>query len=127
MNRREKSRRLLLLVESRSARSAYVLNWLQHKGFVTWWATDVAHAMEELSDFTVQKRPDVVMTEASPLSECLHTLRADLCGPESQGDVSVVAMCDRGGQASAERFYATDLAQLETIIDREAGPRPLQV
>lgn len=112
------------MVEPRSTKSVDVRDWLKHKGFLTWWANDVSHAIEELSDFTVRNRPDIVMLEASPLSECLQTLRDGLCGPESQDDVSVVAMSDKRSSDLSERYYATDFAQLEAMIAREAGPRP---
>ncbi len=122
---REKTakRCLLLLVEPQCSKSVALRDWLKHKGFLTWWANDVSHAIEELSDFTVKNRPDIVMLEASPLTESLHALREGLCGPEGQDYVSVVAMSDRGPQSLSERFFATDFAQLEAMIHREAGPR----
>jgi hypothetical protein len=113
--------RLLLLVEPRSACSGEVRTWLTDRGLLTWWANDVSHAIEELSDFTVKDRPDVVMLEASPISDCLRELRTDLCGLFGATDVSVVAIGDTGRRSHREPFLATDFDQLETIINREAG------
>ena len=91
-----------------------------HKGLRTWWADDVSHAIEELSDFTVRNRPDVIMLEASPLDECLNGLSDDFKSMGG-GDISVVAMCRRGTPSRNAPFIATNYVQLETIIDREAG------
>ncbi len=114
-------KRLLLLVEPRSSNSAEVRKWLKDKGLLTAWALDVSHAIEELSDFTVEGRPDIVMLEASPIFECYQSLRAGLCGPEAGNDLSVVAMCESRSSKSAEPYYAANFAQLKTIIDRETG------
>lgn len=123
---KERSKHLVLLVEPHWSQSTELRNLLKHKGLVTWWATDLSHAIEELSDFTVKDRPDVVMLEASPLSECFAALRAGLSSLESESDVSVVAMSEGGMATSPSRFYATNIAQLEAIIDSEVRVETVQ-
>ena len=120
MNTVSNSRRLLLLVEPSSSHSVDIRNWLTHRGLRTWWANDVSHAIEELSDFTVKNRPDVVMLEASPINECLKALTADLCGTGGD-DISVIAVSKGGPTSRQAPFFAADLDQLETIIDTQYG------
>lgn len=116
-----KNKRLLLLMEPRSSTSVDLRDWLKSKGFVAWLAKDFSHAIEELSDFTVKTRPDVVLLEVSPLNECFKTLSESLCGPGRLGDVTVVAISDKKADGKQERFFAHDLDQLEYLIRREAG------
>jgi hypothetical protein len=124
MKKDPKNKRLLLLMEPRAAGSSDLCHWLKSKGFITWRANDFSHAIEELSDFTVKNRPDVVMLEVSPLPECLKTLRASFCGPDCENDVAVVAISNKTFAGQQERFFAHDLDQLETLITREAGALP---
>ena len=106
-------------MEPSSSSSTDLRIWLTHRGLRTWWAKDVSHAIEELSDFTVRNRPDVIMLEASPISECLNALSADLSALGSD-DISVVAMFKSGPPSRKAPFFATDYAQLESIIDRNS-------
>ena len=119
-----KNKRLLLLMEPTSSGSVDLCDWLKSKGFITWRANDFSHAIEELSDFTVKNRPDVIMLEVSPLSECFKSLRENFCTPDCENDVAVVAISDEKVEGKQERFFAHDLDQLETLITREAGPVP---
>ena len=114
-------KRLLLLVEPNTSSNSDLCSWLTHKGLRTWRANDVSHAIEELSDFTVRNRPDVVMLEATPISECFNALSANL-GVIGGDDVSVVAM-GSGHSSRPSPYFVTDYAQLERIIDRNAGQR----
>ena len=120
MKRDVNSRRLLLLTEPRSADMVDIRSWLASRGYVAWQANDFSHAIEELSDFTVKNRPDVVMLEVSPLFECFDTLRESLCPADGESDLSVVAMCDAGANRLGDRNVARNLDQLQTIISRES-------
>jgi hypothetical protein len=124
MKHDHKNKRLLLLMEPQSSTSVDLCHWLKSKGLITWRAKDFSHAMEELSDFTVKKRPDIVMLEVSPLPECFKTLRASFCTPDRENDVTVVAISDKEAIGKQDRFFAHDLDQLETLIKREAGALP---
>lgn len=117
-------KRLLLLTEPKGGDSAELYNWLSDRGLRTWRASDFSHAIEELSDFTVKNRPDVVLLEVSPLFACFETLQDNLCTPDSDNDVTVVAMSEAKAPRGSERFFARSWDQLETLIDRESGPRP---
>ena len=110
---RNNNKRFLLLLDGAAAPGNNVQAWLTEKGLVTWAANDVCHALEELSDFTVTKRPDVVMLEVAMLMETFDDLRSTF--EEGTGDdVTVVALGKNS--RSRDKFFAGDLDQLKTLL-----------
>ena len=113
---RNNNRTFLLLLDRAAAPGGNVQAWLTEKGLVTWAANDVCHALEELSDFTVTKRPDVVMLEVAMLMETYDDLRSTF--EEGTGDdVTVVALGKNSH--SRDKFFAGDLDQLNTLLCSE--------
>ena len=94
-------------------------SWLGENGFVAWKANDVNHAIEELSDFTVRRRPDVVLLEVASLPQRFDKLRNALCA--SSGDVAVCAYSSEKGEDERPHF-AYDLDQLKSMISRQVHP-----
>jgi len=117
MASKRNTRTMVLLLES-SNNGFDIGRWLGEKGFVTWRANDVNHALEELSDFTVRRRPDVVLLEVPELSQRFDALRNAF--HQSSGDVCVCGYAPAAG-LRGERF-ASDLEQLTSIIYRQATP-----
>jgi hypothetical protein len=93
--------------------------WLGENGFIAWRANDVKHAIEELSDFTVRRRPDVVLLEVKSLPQKFDTLRNAFC--RSSGDVEVCAYADENTPADRQHF-ASNMEQLKTMISRQVRP-----
>jgi hypothetical protein len=93
--------------------------WLGENGFVAWKANDVNHAIEELSDFTVRRRPDVVLLEVARLPQRFDKLRSAFCA--SSGDVAVCAYSSDKADAGRPHF-AYDLEQLKSIISSQVRP-----
>ena len=121
MDETQTRKRVLLLVEPGPSGSNDLTPWLTDRGMRTWCASDVSHAIGELLDFTVRNRPDVVMLKASPIADCLRELTMSVGGLFGNTCVSVVAMSNSGTLSRTEPFFATNFAELETMIDREVG------
>lgn len=127
-------RRLSLTIMNRTSNTTYLLlhdgagapgnsiqTWLTEKGLVAWAANDVSHAIEELSDYTVAKRPDVVMLEVAMLMETYDTLKMAFEPQGTQRDVTVVALGNQKSTRLPDPFFADDLDALKTLICGEAG------
>jgi hypothetical protein len=70
------NRIMVLLFEMGSAGSE-LGRWLGENGFIAWRANDVNHAIEELSDFTVRLRPDVVLLEVPSFAAAVSITAAE--------------------------------------------------
>jgi len=113
---RQNNKRFLLLLDGAATPGSNLQAWLTEKGLVAWAANDVCHALEELSDFTVTKRPDVVMLEVAMLMESYETLRSAFEDGIGEDDVRVVALGKNGRRRRQDKFFAGDLDQLKTLL-----------
>ena len=118
------SRMLVLLIEAGLPDKSHVCDWLDENGFLTWRAKDLRHALEELTDFTVRQRPDVVLLEVTSLPENFEILQATIRSSSRCDDVGVVGF--DGGKTSREegQFYAHDLNHLKGVICQQLRPTP---
>ena len=107
---------LLLLLDDSSLMKGNVRMWLTESGFVTWEAKDVCHALEEVSDFTVKRRPDVVLLEVPALPECFDTFRSTFEISADGNKFAVLALSDAQPNAESKPFVAGDLDQLKAIM-----------
>lgn len=125
MNNDHNNRTMILLLE-RGECGNEVAGWLSENGFITWKAYDVCHAIEELSDYTVRHRPDVVMLEVTSLPQRFDALRNVLS--QSTGDDCVCGYSPEGRRTG--RRFASDLDQLKSMINHRVRPssdRPIAV
>jgi hypothetical protein len=114
---RDHSRKtLLLLLDGGSSIKGRVRMWLTDSGFVTWEANDVGHAIEEISDFTVKRRPDVVLLEVAALPECFDTFRSTFEITPDGNNVSILALSDSNTPPEMKPFVARNFDQLRTIM-----------
>ena len=111
--------RIMVLLFEQGQCASEVGQWLGENGFVAWRANDVNHAIEELSDFTVRLRPDVVLLEVPRLPQRFDTLQSALSA--SSGDVEVCAYTGRSPRLDRQHF-AADLDQLKSMISRQVRP-----
>ena len=102
----------VVLLDQKAPDKGVVQGWLTENGLVTWLANDVQHAIEELSDFTVRNRPDVVLVEAGVLNDSFDTLRSALKNSTAGGDVTVLGM----GADSGNGPFARDFDQLNELM-----------
>ena len=114
---------LLLLLDDGSVMKGNVRMWLTKSGFVTWEAKDVCHALEEVSDFTVKHRPDVVLLEVAALPECFDTLRSTFEISADGSQFSVLALSNTTPTPESRPYVAGDLKQLQAIM-RGVSVRP---
>jgi hypothetical protein len=114
---------LLLLLEDGALIKGNVRMWLTNSGFVTWEAKDVCHALEEFSDFTVKRRPDVVLLEVPALPECFDTFRSTFEISADGNEFSVLALSNTEPSDESRPYVAGDLNQLKAIM-RGSSVRP---
>src|SRR5207237_895766 len=109
----------LVLLDRKSPPTNDIRNWLTDNGLCAWLANDVSHAIEELSDFTVRKRPDVVLLEVKFLADSMELLRSALQMPACANDVTVMGFEDI---ASSKIDLAADgLDRLSSVLDRRTA------
>jgi hypothetical protein len=104
----------VLLVDRKTSAKDDIQKWLNRNGLVAWFANDVSHAIEELSDYTVHDRPDVVMLEVAFLADSFEALESMFNMSASEDEITVLGFA--GEQSAAGRGFANDLHQLRMMI-----------
>lgn len=109
----------VLLLDRQAPPRNDVHTWLSDNGYVTWLANDLSHAIEELSDFTVRDRPDVVLLEVAFLAESYDAVSSTLNMSGGSSQIRVLGLVD--DKTATERRFANDFEQLRTLIDSGIG------
>ena len=94
-NSKERSLPIVLMIDKGLAADRHALaEWLSNSRFSSCDAVDIFDAIGEMADFTVQKRPDVIVLDCEPCSENIALVRS-VCDSEvlklsKKGDLSAV-------------------------------------
>jgi hypothetical protein len=104
----------VLLVDRKAPAKNDVQSWLNSNGLVAWLANDVPHAIEELSDFTVRNRPDVIMIEVAFLADSFDALKSTFDSAAGEEDVTVIGLA--GEKPSYGKALANDFDQLRMMM-----------
>lgn len=110
---------ILLLDDGSSADKAFVRSWLDQSRFNTSVAHDIFGALEELSDFTMATRPDVICLNVSADTGQASLLREMVSMTAGQLDAAIISMAGTPAPGRTDGI-AADLraveARLETLI-----------
>jgi len=111
---------VLVLLEKKAIVDHNLLKqWLEVNGFLAWNAEDVFDALEELADFTVRSRPDVILLEVGSLADDFRMIRSIVNDePEGKSTQAIFALSDGRKSVNHSECYEGDLNQLKARLDR---------
>ena len=115
MDRGQRHVPVILLMDKRtSADRSDVMDWLDNSRFSTCEASNVFEALEDLSDFTIKERPDVVLLN---VDSCEHkaSLMRDMSGME---DLTIMALSSGSGTIATDGCFQGNLGQLASHLDK---------
>jgi len=105
---------ILLLDKRASADRSDVINWFDNSRFSTCEASNVFEALDELSDFTIKERPDVVLVNVESCETELSLMR-DMSGME---DLAIMALSSGSSIVATDGCFRGNLGQLATHLDK---------
>jgi CheY-like chemotaxis protein len=94
---------ILLMDKHSPAERKDVREWFENSRFLTLEASNVFEALEEISDFTIEKRPDVVLLDVDCCEDDLPRVR-DMTGFD---DTAIMALSP-----------TRPLSQVKTYLDK---------
>ncbi len=111
---------LLVLLEKKAVVNHDLLKqWLEVNGFLAWNASDIFDALEEMTDFTVRSRPDVILLEVGSLAEDFRMIRSIVNNdPIGESTQAIFALSDGFKPMNHGECNAGDLNQLKARLDR---------
>lgn len=108
---------ILLLDGSISADNKFVKRWFQESRFLTCEAADIFHALEEISDFTMSQRPDVVLLEVSSIPDDFQIIKRLTETFAGQAELPIFAFSENGKIVNDHECFEGNLAQLEAKLN----------
>jgi CheY-like chemotaxis protein len=115
---------ILLLDGGPSADNKFIKRWFQKSRFLTCEATDIFQALEDVSDFTMPQRPDVVLLEVKSMPEQFQVIRKMIQTPAGQSEMPIFAFSESGKRINHKECFEGNLAELEARLNQmiPAGP-----
>jgi DNA-binding response OmpR family regulator len=108
---------ILLIDGSPAADNTFIKRWFQKSRFLTCEATDIFHALEEVSDFTMPQRPDVILLEIAPLPDGFQALKTMAQTLSGQNELPIFAFSESGKIIDGCECFEGNLAQLAAKLD----------
>lgn len=109
---------VILLLDEKAEDNSYIKQRFQESRFLTFEATDIFQALEDISDFTVRSRPDVVLLEVASLSEDFLFVSEMVQTSLGKDQLAIFALSDTGKIVNSKECFEGNLMQLEAELDK---------
>ena len=109
---------IILLDGNAAADNRFVKQWLKNSRFLTGEATDIFQALEEISDFTVCRCPDVILLEVDSLTHDFLTVREMVQTLSAYSCLPIFALSKSGNIVNHKDCFEGNLAQLKTRLEK---------
>ena len=113
---------ILLLDGSPSADNKFIKRWFEKSRFLTCEATDIFDALEEISDFTMSQRPDVVLLEVASMPDDYQLIKRMTQTHDGPNELLIFAFSEGGKIVDDCDCFEGNLAQLEAELNRMIPP-----
>lgn len=104
---------IVLMDRETSGDHPMIREWFENSRFATYEASNVFEALEQLSDFTIQCRPDVVLLDVESCDDELPLMTdlADLPTVKISGE-------RRKGRLTSGSYYQADLGKVASQLNK---------
>jgi DNA-binding response OmpR family regulator len=109
---------ILLLENGASDDGNFIRQWLSDSRFMTCEAYNAFEVLEEMSDFTVRERPDVIILNVESPNNDLQAIRDIVkCGFDHP-DPAIICMSHSADATGADDFYAPNVRQVAARLEK---------
>lgn len=117
MDRDQRQMPVIVLMDKETLTDhSMIRQWFEDSRFSTFEASNVFEALEEISDFTIECRPDVVLVDVDSCEENLPVVR-NMTGVDG---FPVLAFSGRNRRptTSTGNYFQASLGQMESQLDK---------
>lgn len=109
---------VILLLSEKGVDNIFVKAWFEKSRFRTVEAEDIFQALEEISDFTVKKRPDIVILEVTSLLYDLGLIKEIIQTSTDEARTPIFAFPGAGINLNNNEYFEGDLNQLTAELEK---------
>lgn len=116
----EKARQTaILLIDGKiTADHGFIKEWLEAGSFMTNETADIFQALEDITDFTMRSRPDVVVLEVGSLERDFFTVRDLMHDFSLNEDFPILALSDCGKVVNDADCFEGNLAEVKAQLTK---------
>src|SRR5688500_2273790 len=110
---------VILLLDGKAATdNGFVRKWFEKSRFSAIEVSDVFQALEEISDFTIRCRPDVILMEVGSLSEDFPVIKNVIqTSLSAQPECPIFAFSNSGEIIDKKENFEINFSQLEARLN----------
>jgi hypothetical protein len=108
----------ILLLGKQDSTNSFVRIWFEKSRFWTVETTDIFRVLEEISDFTVARRPDVILLEETSFQSDLSTINDFVQNSLPESNLPLFALLKSGNFINLDASFEGNLRQLEAELDK---------
>lgn len=108
---------IILLVEECSKENGLIKDWLESNNFSTRETTNVYDALDEISDFTIDRCPDVFMLPVSSPANDFATVEELVQIYSESGDIFVATFSDADGVGVNRDAFNRQFSNAKTNVN----------
>lgn len=116
MKHNAKHQSVILLVEECSEENGSIKNWLESNNFFTRETTNVYDALDEISDFTVDRCPDVFMLPVGSPANDFSTIEELVQAYSETGEIVVATFSDADGIGASRDDFSRQFLNKKTNV-----------
>lgn len=105
---------IVLMDKETSSDHSVIRQWFEDSRFSTYEASNVFEALEEISDFTIEYRPDVVLVDVESCEENLPIVR-DMSGTN---EFPILALSGKDKTSGLGKYFPANLGQMASQLDK---------
>jgi hypothetical protein len=109
---------ILLLCSKKKDENGAIKKWLKKSRFFTSEAQDIFQALELISDFTLARRPEVVLLDFDSSTGSLPELNKMVSVMSDDGDVSLVALSDSAKKDVCKDYFEGNFAEVKLELNK---------
>jgi CheY-like chemotaxis protein len=117
---------VILLIDGKAANICFVKEWFKKSRFLTCETRHISQALEEISDFTVRRRPDVILLEVDSLADDFFIFKKILHTSFDGNKLLICALSDSGKTINHKECFEGNLSQLKVKLN-QIFPKPASV
>lgn len=109
---------VILLLDAEAENIRFIKEWFKKSRFLTCETTDIFQVLEEISDFTVRRRPDVVLLEVNSLSDDFLVVNSIVQTSFDANELLIFALSESGKTINHKECFEGNLSEVKAKLDQ---------
>jgi len=117
---------IILLLDQDGIDNALVKTWFEQSRFSVVEAANAFQLLEEISDFTVRRCPDVIILDAASILSEFSLIKDMIHISKDEAGIPIFILSDSETSSDQEEYFKGNLAQLSVELDKIIPPKEIQ-